>query len=86
MPTISDFYGIYIQMHFNDKHHPHFHAIYVEHRALIAIADCGIMSGHIPSRAYRLVREWWRLHRVELQASWERARRGEKLQRIPGLE
>ena len=86
MPTVSDFYGIYIQMYFDDKHAPHFHAIYAEYRALIAVSNCHIMAGQIPNRAYRLVREWWRLYRAELEENWERARRGEKLRRIEGLE
>ncbi len=86
MPTISDFYGIYIQMYFDDKHVPHFHAIYSGHKALINISTGRIMSGGLPPRAYRLVREWWRLHRAELNTNWERARRHEELNRIEGLE
>lgn len=86
MPTISDFYGILIQMYFDDKHAPHFHAIYAEHRALIDIANCQIMAGSIPTRAYRLVHEWWKLHHDELAENWEHARHSEKLRRIEGLE
>ncbi len=51
MPTISEFYGIHIQMYFDDKHSPHFHAIYAERRALIAISDCHVMAGTLPPRA-----------------------------------
>lgn len=86
MPTISNFYGIYIQMYYDDKHAPHFHAIYAEHQALITIADCVILNGLLPRRAYRLVRQWWRLHRGELEENWERARRREKPHPIEGLE
>ncbi len=86
MPTISRFYGIDIQMYFDDKHEPHFHVIYAERRALIRIADCQIIAGKIPSRAYRLVRQWWRVYRMELEDNWKLARRREKLQRIEGLE
>lgn len=86
MPTISDFYGIVIQMYYDDKHQPHFHAIYAEYRALITIANGKMMAGHLPQRAYRLVREWSKLYRAELFANWERARRGEKLRSIKGLE
>ena len=73
-------------MYFDDKHGPHFYAIYAEHKALMAIATGKIISGALPPRAYRLVREWWKSHRVELEANWERDRRHEKLERIPGLE
>lgn len=37
MPTISRFYGILIQMYFADHPPPHFHALYAEFEALIAI-------------------------------------------------
>jgi len=84
MPSVSDFYGIYL--YFDDKHKPHFHAIYAEHRALITIEDGKMIAGNLPTRAYRLIREWLKLHRAELQANWERARRGEKLERIKGLD
>jgi hypothetical protein len=86
MPTISDFYGIHIQMYFDDKHAPHFHAIYAEHHAQFDIATGKIISGALPPRAYRLVREWWKLYRAALKANWERARRRVKPSRIPGLE
>lgn len=37
MPTISAFYGIVIQMFFNDHAPPHFHAKYAEFKASIDI-------------------------------------------------
>jgi hypothetical protein len=37
MPTISRFYGISIRMFYDDKHGPHFHDLYAEHRTLISI-------------------------------------------------
>ena len=86
MPTISEFYGIYVQMYFDDKHVPHFHAIYGEHRALIDIATGKVLAGSLPPRAHKLVREWQRLHRAELAENWERARRHENLKRVRGLE
>ncbi len=86
MPTISEFYGIHIQMYFDDKHSPHFHVIYAERRALIAISDCHVMAGSIPPRTYRLVRDWWKDHRAELEQNWDLARRHEKLHSIEGLE
>ncbi len=51
MPTISKFYGIHIQMYFDDKHAPHFHAIYAKYRAQIRIADSNMITGRIPPRA-----------------------------------
>ena len=86
MPTISKFYGIYIQMYYDEKHGPHFHAIYAEYRAMISIADGTLMGGQLPQRAYRLIRRWTDLHQGELEANWERARRREELRPIEGLE
>jgi len=85
MPTISRFYGIRIRMFYNDKHGPHFHANYAEYRALISIADGSIIAGELPVRAYHLVLEWLALRRSELEANWERARRGEPLVEIEPL-
>ena len=86
MPTISKFYGLIIRMYFDDKHMPHFHVRYAEYRALIAVQDGGLIAGRLPQRAYRLAVEWAELHRAELLANWERARRQEVLEWIDGLE
>jgi hypothetical protein len=37
MPTISAFYGILIQMYWNDHAPPHFHALYAEEEVLITL-------------------------------------------------
>lgn len=37
MPTISQFFGIVIQMFWREHAPPHFHALYAEHEALIDI-------------------------------------------------
>ncbi len=37
MPTISMFYGMLIQMYWDDHAPPHFHAIYGDHQATIDI-------------------------------------------------
>jgi Domain of unknown function (DUF4160) len=37
MPTIAWFYGIAIRMYIRDHPPPHFHAVYGEHEAFIAI-------------------------------------------------
>ena len=37
MPEISRFFGIIIRIYFNDHHPPHFHAVYGDAEALIAI-------------------------------------------------
>lgn len=58
MPTISRFYGILIQMYFADHAPPHFHALYAEFEALIAIQTFEVVRGELPGRAKALVLEW----------------------------
>ena len=86
MPTISRFYGILIQMFFDDRHEPHFHANYAEYKAIVSIRDGSILAGYLPRRAHRLVQEWRKAHRDELLANWEHARRQESLDWIDPLE
>jgi hypothetical protein len=86
MPSISDFYGIVIWMYRPDHPPPHFHAQYGEHWAQIAIADPHrVLAGSLPPRALRLVRQWARLHRAELETDWDLAQALEPLVRIDPL-
>jgi hypothetical protein len=71
MPTISRFYGILIQMYFGDHVPPHFHALYAEFEALIAIETLEVIRGDLPGRAMSLVLEWSQIHRDELRRDWE---------------
>lgn len=70
MPTISAFYGILIQMFWNDHAPPHFHALYAEDEVLINIQTLEIMAGQMPRRALALVLEWAQEHRSELMEDW----------------
>jgi len=71
VPTISRFYGILIQMYFGDHVPPHFHALYAEFEALIAIETFEVIRGGLPGRAMALVLEWAQIHRDELRRDWE---------------
>ncbi len=71
MPTISRFYGILIQMYFGDHVPPHFHALYAEFEALIAIETLEVIRGDLPARAMALVLEWAQQHREELRRDWD---------------
>ena len=57
MPTLSIFYGIVIQMFWQDHPPPHFHALYAEHEVLIAIETLDVIEGNLPRRALSLVLE-----------------------------
>ena len=85
MPEISRFLGIVIGRFFNEHGPPHFHAVYGEHKITVEI-ESGHVRGEFPTRARRLVLEWASLHRQELVANWDRARRREPLTRIEPLE
>ncbi|MBI3979307.1 MAG: DUF4160 domain-containing protein [Chloroflexi bacterium] len=86
MPRISQFFGIVIAMYFNDHLPPHFHAVYAEHEATLAIETLEVVSGQLPRRAMALVLEWAAFHRDELIENWERARQGVPLVAIPPLD
>ncbi len=71
MPTISTFYGILIQMFYDDHAPPHFHALYAEYEVLIDIRTLEILKGTMPRRALALVLEWASEHRPELLEDWK---------------
>ncbi len=74
MPTISYFYGIAIQMFWNDHSPPHFHALYGDDEAIISIETLTVSRGALPRRALALVLEWSEEHRAELMENWELCR------------
>jgi hypothetical protein len=86
MPRISKYYGIAIYMYFRDHAPPHFHAIYGNHEAVIEIASAKVFDGALPRRALKMVKEWAKLHREELQENWARAQAGHSLQPIDPLD
>ncbi len=78
MPKVSEFYGIVI--YFNPRDHlpPHFHADYGEHEVAVNIETGAIMAGSLPPRAWRMVKEWFELHRAEVAEDWQRVRQGQQ--------
>jgi hypothetical protein len=70
MPTISRFYGIEIQMYFNDHAPPHCHVRYSEYKATVGIAELTILTGDLPPTAKRLALEWAAAHQSELLEDW----------------
>jgi hypothetical protein len=72
MPTLSIFYGIVIQMFWDDHPPPHFHAAYGGEEAVIEIATSRVMHSKMPPRALRFVLEWTELHRDELMEAWDK--------------
>ena len=85
MPEISRFLGIIIAIYYRDHQPPHFHAIYGNYEITVEI-ETGIINGHFPKRALKLVVEWYELHKDELNKDWELARHKKPLQKITPLE
>ncbi len=71
MPEVCRFLGIVIRFYYDDHLPPHFHAIYNEFEAQIAIGSHTIVEGRLPNRVLGLVQEWADLHRDELQNCWQ---------------
>jgi hypothetical protein len=86
MPEIARFFGIVIRMYFRDHEPPHFHAVYGEHEALIAIDTLAVLRGSVPRRALALILEWAVLHRDELRVDWQLASSGHPARPIAPLE
>ena len=73
-------------MHFREHEPAHFHA---EHQGQQAKFDFDgeLIVGHIRSRtALRLIREWTRLHKDELQVNWGRMLEGRPFEKIEPLD
>jgi hypothetical protein len=85
MPTISSFYGIVIRMYFADHAPPHFHAMYAEFEAVIAIETLLLLRGDLPRRALALVLEWAQEHRAELVEDWKLCSENQPPSKIPPL-
>lgn len=85
MPVVSTFYGITVQMYYNDHPPPHFHAIYGEHELVVQILPVNLLQGSAPNRVQSMVYEWAAMRQEDLMANWERARRAERLLPIAPL-
>ncbi|MFN0023925.1 MAG: DUF4160 domain-containing protein [Parvularculaceae bacterium] len=86
MPTIAWFYGIAIRMYVKDHPPPHFHAIYGEFEANVAIATGEVIAGELPRAAARLVKDWAMLNQTALMRNWDHARLDIQPERIAGLD
>ena len=85
MPQLSFFYGIIIMMNFADHAPAHFNAWYGDYKIIVSIKD-GVVKGEMPGRALRMILEWLDLHRDELMANWEKACKGDPLDKIEPLK
>ena len=86
MPILSVFFGIIVRMWHDDHPPPHFHAIYGEFDAQIAIDTLEVVRGSLPRRVQVLVIEWAMAHRPALRENWRRAERHDSLLQVVPLD
>ena len=65
------FYGMIIQMYWDDHAPPHFHVTYGEYKATVIIRELTFGEDELPRRAKQLVLDWAELHQAELLADWD---------------
>lgn len=58
MPTISIFFGIVVQMYWNDHAPPHFHAYYQGFEGLFSIETGEIIEGQMSLGPKRILKAW----------------------------
>jgi len=86
MPTISQFFGIIIQMFWNEHAPPHFHCRYGDYEAIVNIQTLEVMEGKMPRRAMNLVLDWAELHQSELMEDWRLCEEKQQPKPIAPLE
>lgn len=67
-------------MNFADHAPAHFHAWYNEYKVIVSIKD-GIVKGEMPGRALKMILEWLEQHKEELMENWEKAQKGDPLEK-----
>ncbi len=86
MPTISIFYGIIVQMYWNDHAPPHFHAYYQGAEGLFSIESGDLIAGRMSPGPKRIIAAWTVRRRTDLLANWERGRLLRPFNFIPGAD
>jgi hypothetical protein len=86
MPTISIFFGVIVQMYWDDHPPPHVHAYYGGFEALFEIQTGRTIGGKLPPKVEKLVREWVVSRQRELTENWERGRHKVPFEKVPGAD
>ena len=86
MPTISAFFGLIVQMYFDEHNPPHIHVRYQGAKAVFDIKSGNMTAGSLSNRNIRLVQVWIELHRDELLANWELCQSDEHPYKIEPLK
>ena len=65
---------------------PYFHARYQGSDASFSIASQQVHAGHLPLKVIKLIQEWAKAHRDELNDNWIRILNREVLKYIEGAD
>lgn len=85
MPEISRFFGMIIQMYWDEHNPPHFHVLYEDKTAVIDINGLKIIEGTLSRRALNIVLDWAEIHQNELLENWELCKKKKKPKKIKPL-
>lgn len=86
MPTISDFFGIFIMMYAREHGIPHFNVRCGGKKASIAVGNGNILDEMLSPRHHRLVEQWRKLHVNELLQNWKLLQQQQPANPIAPLE
>ena len=70
MPTVAVIEGIRIRFYPDEHPPPHFHAVFAEYQAQIAIEPLCVIKGYLPSAKLALVLSWAELRKEVLLTTW----------------
>jgi hypothetical protein len=71
MPTVAIVDGVRIRFYADEHPPPHFHAVFAEFVAQIAIEDLRVLKGTMPSPKLAVIRAWAEKRRDVLKRTWD---------------
>lgn len=88
MPVISQFYGLIIQMFFdeNTRHHQkHLHVRYNEYKVIYNF-EGEILDGKLSRKQQKLMEAWISIHKEKLESLWNLMREQDEYFKIEPLK
>ena len=85
MPEICRFYGIVIYLYWKDHNPPHIHFTYGNYVCSISVID-RVVDGQAPAKVIAKVNEWIDVNENAILSLWEKAQRGEQIEKHEPLK
>ena len=85
MPEICRFFRIIVSLYCRDHSPPHIDFTYGNYECSISVLD-RIVDGQAPAKVIAKVNQWMDLHETEILTLWEKAQKGDKLNKIEPLK